>query len=182
MSNPRVFSLEDLADLCLNPTHRRTVIALIGLLRALPQGTASVRCRETATGRFDIELIPRAPGAAALTIYLCGVAPDSCGSSEVVISAGEDIGIDVRDTRYDDPNPDVAELFENIVRAIISGRVRETLHYRGNTMYRSECWVGTCGKPVELDRTNVPKWLSSLGRKRSKKTICYKPYVRDEAD
>ena len=174
-------TLTQLAILGLCDTHEKVIRSLMALVQELPTDCLRVACLDRRPQWYEIDISPSNPSAARMMIYLCLHDPTCGEAASVVVNAGRDIAIDIVDIQYDDSKPDIVGLFENVVRAILGGHVRETLFYGGDVLYKSLCWVGTSGKPIEFDRTNVPKWLSALGKPRSRKTIVYEPYHQAEA-
>jgi len=169
-------TLKRLASAGLEDTHEQAVAMLIALTDALPEGCVDIVCSDQRPRWYEIDIRPSNQLAARMTIYLCPHDAHHDDPAPVVVNAGHDIALDIIDMHYDDPTIDIPAIFAGIVRAIIAGNVREVLYYRGDVLYRSRCRVEACDQPIELDRTNVPKWLSSLGKRHSRKTVAYEPY------
>ena|GEM_PF-4335815 len=174
-------TLEEVATVGLGNTHQKVIQKLIELIQALPRDCLEIKCSDRRPQWYQIDMLPSNPCAAQIKIYLCLDDSDGDGPTPVVVNAGRDIAIDILDIQYNASVPDVVGLFEKVIRAITAGHVRETLFYAGGVLYRSQCWVGICGRPIELDRTNVPKWLSSLRKRRSRETFVYGSYWEAEA-
>lgn len=170
------FNFEGLAVHGLSELHKKVVASLVGIIGKLPENTVQIACMDRSPQWYEVEISPSNPRAARIVIYLCIGRDKGDDPDAVVVNAGRDIAIDIVDIQYDQAKPDVVGLFEDVVGAILEGRVRETLYFRGETLYRSRCWVGTPDPPIELDRTNVPNWLRSLGKQRRKETFDYEPY------
>ncbi len=111
-----------------------------------------------------------------MRIYFDQSELESPDPPSIVICAGVDAAIDVVDLQYDRDVADITAFFEDCVRAIIGGEFRETLFYRGRVLYKSRCELGTAPDPVKFTRTNVPNWLSTLGRRAHVRSVYYASY------
>jgi len=154
-------------------THGQVVQKLNDILEELPERCAKVLCRDERPKWFEVEIDPSNPRAAHISIYLCLDSVEREESGPVVVNAGQEAAFDLDDITYDDPEVDRVRLFEDVVRSLLAGRFTEQLFCAGDVCYRSRCRLGCERKPIEVDRTNVPRWLSGLGKKRSRRTVEY---------
>lgn len=173
-------SLDTVRGLGLDPIQRQVAISFVDILSSLPPGCASAtwRCNPPIV---HLAVAPSHPAAASIEVYLdtTKTDPDEIGS--IIVGSGEDVCIDCVDLLYDHPNLRVVSYFEAVVRAIVAGRLEETLYYGGRVLYRSKFVLSIADtKAVALNRTNVPAWFFSLGRPRSCRKLSYKAYSESE--
>lgn len=168
--------LRFLAGRLSGTTHEHILNRLANIVDDLPKGSATVQYRDERPEWLEVEIIPSSSRAAHLKIYLYPDISELGEPGPVVVNAGQEAAFDLDDITYDDPEVDRLRLFEDVVRSLLAGRFTEQLFYAGDVCYRSRCRLACERKPIEVDRTNVPRWLSGLGKKRSRRTVDYGPF------
>lgn len=173
-------SLDRVRRLGLDPIQEMVAISFVEILSSLPQGCATATCTHNPPV-VHLAAVPSNRDAAPIEVYLDTAKTDPAEIGSIIVQTGEDTSIDCVDLLYAHPNLRVTSYFEAVVRAIVTGRLEETLYYGGRVLYRSNFVLRIAeANPVTLDRTNVPAWIFSLGRRRSCRNVLYEGYSGQE--
>lgn len=131
--------------------------------------TVGSRIRMLGRSLLIINFVPRRDEAAEMTIY---IEPDEF----VDVGAGRHTTFGLPHEVWDPRAKDILRFTEQIVSAIIDGKLRETLYCRGNVPVRCKSELDVEGAPVSIDRMLVSAWLRQVFRKRSVREVTYPPY------
>lgn len=169
-----VFDDEFLASSDLSDFQREVGRGLLRIAETLPAGSYSARAaigRHTWPGGSSllVNFVPRNKACAEMTIYIDR-------DSSVHIGAGSETTFGLPNDVWDQRARDVAEFTERIVESVVAGKLRETIHYSGDTVVRSESELDVEGVPISVDRTDVGVVLRGIFRKRRKREVTYAPY------
>ena len=168
------FDDEFLAGSDLSDFQREVARKLLSIAETLPAGSLSARA---AIGRIAwpsgltllVNFVPRDETCAEMTIYI--------GRNTFVhIGAGSATTFGLPNAVWDQRAKDVPGLTEKIVDSVATGNLRETIHYSGDTVVRSESVLNVDGVPVSVDRTDVGVVLRCVFRKRTRREVVYPPY------
>lgn len=132
-----VLSREAVRELCLSSLQEAIVAKLSAIVSSLPEGCVRLQVHGRAGEHHQIDLGPSNPKSASVQVYLDVTTPSWLEEPGVIVCAGEDVGIELSDANYQDTEIDLVEYFGNVIRAIIAGRLSETLLFRGNVLYKS---------------------------------------------
>lgn len=158
----------------LSRFQRDVAARLLRIAQRFPLGSFPARAiidarRGIARSTLLINFVPRKEGAAELTIYIER-------ATAVYIGAGRETTFGFPHDVWDGRGKDVPAFTEKIVGAVISGKLRETIHYRGDIPVRCESELDVDGVPISVDRTDLGGVLRAMFRRRRKREVTYAPY------
>ncbi len=148
---------------------------LLGIAQRFALGSFSARVIIESRGGIAastvlINFVPREERAAELTIYIER-------ETTVSIGAGCETTFGLPHDVWDERAKDVLGFTEKIVSAIVWGKLREAIHYRGNIVVGCKSELDVDGVPISVDRTDVGGMLRALFRRRRKRELTYVAYT-----
>lgn len=114
----------------------------------------------------QIALKTDSPGSSGVDLYLYD-------DGEVGVGAGEGVYFNVPDDVPIPEGTNVPSYVASALRAILEGRLSETIYCRGRTSYRWVFCLDVDGHTITLDRTDVPALLRCFWKTRRIRTVCY---------
>jgi len=163
-----------LAQARLTPFQRRVAEITFRTVDALSPtcvtATASLGGRTgLSAGTLVLRFLPRREGAAAMTI---NIEP----KTSVHIEVGEGTTYSLPDDVWDPRVKDITGFTEQIVRAVIAGKVRETIVYRGHVPVKWNSEIDIEGGPVSMRRSLLLGMLVGGFRRCRTRDVQYAPY------
>lgn len=163
-----------LAGSDLSGFQREVAGKLLGIAERLPSGSFSARAaieRSASPSGLTllVNFLPRDEACAEMTIYIDR-------DTSVHIGAGSATTFGLPHGVWDQRAKDVPGFTEKIVEDVATGNLRETIHYCGDKVVRSESELDVEGVPVSVDRTDVGAALRGIFRKRTSRQVVYLPY------
>ena len=171
---PLALDGEFLAHVEISDFQREIARKLLCIVEALPPQSVTTRAYIGPIGGLPsstvvVNFVPRQRGSAEITIYIEPRTPVHIG---VAHGTTYSLPHDVWDSRA----KDVPKFTEEIVRAVVDGKFRETIYTRGDVPIRWKSQLDVEGVPVCMDRKEVLGSLRRVFRKRSKREVVYPPY------
>lgn len=159
----------------LSSFQRKVAVRLLCIPEALPDGSCTAQAvisRSAWPGGLTlfVNFVPRREGAAEITVFIQR-------DEFVDVGAGRDTTFGLPHDVWDPRAKDVSGFTEQIVSAIVNGKLRETIYYRGDLRVRYKSELEVEGPPVLIERLKLLRMLRGVFRKRSKKEVTYTSYA-----
>jgi hypothetical protein len=172
---PLALDEEFLADVEISDFQREIAGKLLRIVEAMPPQSVTTRAYIGGIGGLPpstavVNFVPRRGVSAEITIYI-----EPSTSVHIGVAHGTTYSLphDVWDSRA----KDVPRFTEQIVRAVVDGKFRETIYSRGGVPIRWKSELDVEGIPVSMDRKEVLGNLRGVFRKRTKREVVYPPYT-----
>lgn len=150
---------------------RGVAAKLVSIVESLPPESVTARAAVGVKpkGTVFVNLVPRQEDCAEMTIEIERHAYVHLGVGEGTTYS---LPYDVWDPRA----KDVVKFSEQIVKAVVAGRFRETIYYRGKAPVRWTSELCVEETDVPQDRTDLLATLRGVFQKRRKREVTYAPY------
>ena len=128
------------------------------------------KCLIAGFDSFDrITLVPKTVGASSIELYIYR-------DTEIGVAAGEGAYFNVPGDTGPSLGSDTVRIVMASVRAIMEGKLVETVYSAGRTKYRYDFTLDTEIGQIALQRVEAPKCLVRLLRGAKKRTVKYRPF------
>ena len=168
------FDAEFISSCDISDFQRDIADGLLTIVEALPRDAATSRAvlgREAWPGGVPliVNIAPRDTACAEMTIY---VDRDAC----VHIGAGHVTTFGLPNDVWDPRSENVSSFTMRIVASVAAGGLRETIHYRGDSVVKSESVLDIDGIALSVERIEMGVMLLAVFRARKKREVVYPAY------
>lgn len=155
----------------LSDFQREVAGKLLRIAEALPAQSVTARAGIGGARKaiVFINFVPRREGSAEMTIVIEQ-------HTYVHIGVGEGTTYSLPHDVWDPRAKDVLRFSEQIVSAVVGGKFRETIYYRGGVPVRWVSELRVEETPIPQDRTELFATLRGVFRKRWRREVTYAAY------